>query len=350
MRPAKVVRYGIIVASTLTLLFCLIGIVLTGPISVRVRPLDLNLNVSAERIRADVFELTGPLAPRDVNHPDNLDKAAGWIAGEMRAAGIRVEVQTYTVDGRTYRNVIGVQQGSDPFRGALVVGAHYDSMDGVPGADDNASGVAALLELVRTLPYRFPKRNRYFVAFCTEEVPHFRSEDMGSYRFAERLRREGELVDLMIALDGIGYYRDEPATQRFPLPGMNLLYPNRGDFIAVVGDLTQGQSILRVRSGMQATRMIDVRSIRAPTDLMKADGSDHLSFRRLDMPGVWVTDTASLRNPHHHSTRDTSDTLDYERIASVVEALHGVLWENPRGPLPRRGKPAPKPTTPDPSS
>jgi len=311
------------------LVFALLGIVLTGPVTVRLPSLKLNPAVSATRLRESVEKLCFGFGPRSYRHPENLDAAADWIADRFRAAGLAVEFQEYHVEGTRFRNVIARRPGSDPLAGIDVIGAHYDAYDEFPGADDNASGVAVLLELTRTLPDDPHQRTQIFVAFSTEEPPYFGTEQMGSHVFAQRLVDRGERVELMIALDLVGYYSDEPGSQRFPVPGLGLFYPSKGDFVAVIGDMRAGPWLKRVKRGMRAMDAIPVHSFRASPGIAPVHLSDHLAFRRLGLPGVQVTDTAFMRYPHYHSAEDVPDRLDYERMALVVRALHGVIWEGP---------------------
>lgn len=309
------------------LLLCLTGILITGPIVPKPPRLDLDIAPSSARLRRDVVRLVEEFSPRSYRNAANLDRAADWIGAELEAAGLEVEYQSYEIDAGRFRNVIGVHRGVERDGPVLVVGAHYDAFEEFPGANDNASGVAVLLELARTRPQRVVHTDRYFVAFCTEEPPQFRSDQMGSAAFARELERRTIEVELMIALDVVGYYSDTPGSQRFPLPGLGLLYPDRGDFVAVVGDLSSGNAIRRVKYGMRRTRAIPVHSFRAPPRFAPVDLSDHFSFRRLGMPAIQVTDTAFMRYPYYHTAGDTVEKLDYERMAALVTALHGVLWD-----------------------
>jgi hypothetical protein len=314
-----------VTGAVLLFICCCLAILLTGPIEVRTKRVDLDMKISAERLRRDVEKLCGELTPRSFRHTENLDRAADWIAEELKAAGLEVRVQEYDIGNATYRNVIAYREGADREAGATIIGAHYDAFDEFPGADDNASGVAALLELARTLPRERPRKDQYLVAFSTEEPPFFATEDMGSYRFARSLKDEGVKVDLMVSLEMVGFFSDEPGSQSFPLPGLKFLYPSTGNFIAVIGDLGSGGPIKRTRMGMQAAESIPVYSFRAPGALAGVKWSDHYSFRRLGYWGVMVTDTAFMRNPNYHTAHDTPEKLDYDRMAEVVLALHGVL-------------------------
>lgn len=328
MRRFSFWRVGFFLALLLCFAWALGAIVLTGPVVARVPHVELGVDVSTHRLRADVRRLCDEFTPRDASHPANLARAAEWIAAELQEAGLVVERQSYVAGRATFTNILGRQRGSRPELGTVVVGAHYDAYGPFPGADDNASGVAALLELARGLKHRpAPRHPRLFAFFSTEEPPYHATPWMGSAVLARSLIDGGEKVDLMIALDGLGYFSEAKHSQSFPHPVMRTLYPTRGDFIAIVGDLGAGPSIERVKRGMTAIDAIEVHSLRAPTWLAPVDLSDHAPFRDLGLPGVLVTDTAFMRNPHYHAATDTPDRLDYDRLAAVVQALHGVLDE-----------------------
>jgi len=318
---------GFFVTVGLVFIGSLLGILLTGPVVVRVPRVDLGVDPSSERLRESVEKLCSEFTPRSHRDVRSLDRAADWIAGRFRDSGLDVEFQEYGIEAAVYRNVIARRAGSDPSAGAIVIGAHYDAYGDMPGADDNASGVAVLLELARTLPDGPTKRTHYLVAFSTEEPPHFGTDDMGSYVFARGLQDSGVDVVLMVALDLVGFYSDEPGSQRFPSAVFRLLYPHRGNFIAVVGDLKAGPGIERAKRGMLAGGRLPVHSLRAPRSTGLVHLSDDFSFRRLGLAGVVVTDTAFLRNPHYHEPEDTPEKLDYERMAELVKSLHGILWE-----------------------
>jgi len=322
-----VVRIVVATALACGFLASLLAIVLTGPIIGRSQRFDVAVDASPQRLERDVRLLSEEFVPRDFEHRENLDRAADWIADELEQTGLDVSFQDYTIEGARYRNVVASRAGWVAGAGAIVVGAHYDAYDEFPGANDNASGVAVLLELARTLPTARMRGPLYLVAFSTEEPPYFRSENMGSSIFARDLIVQEIDVDLMIALDVVGYYSNEKNSQDFPAlaPLMRLLYSDTGNFVTVVGDLGSGKAIKRVKIGMLSTRALPVESFRAPASVPGVDYSDHLSFRRLGQPAVLITDTAFMRYPQYHTAEDTAEKLDYERMASLVQALHGVL-------------------------
>jgi Peptidase family M28 len=302
--------------------------IIRGPFVGRVEVRPVDAAVSVERLRSTVETLAGRFRTRWITHPETLESAADWIAERMRSAGLEVAFQSFDLREGQFRNVVGVRQGVDASAPLLVVGAHYDAYGEMPGADDNASGVAGLLELATTLEADVP-RTVHFVAFVNEEPPFFGGDDMGSMRYARALAERGTDVGLMISLEMIGCYSDAPGSQRYPLRAFRLVYPDRGNFLAVVGDLGSTAAIREVKRALLATDALPIYSFRGPRWIPGVDWSDHSSFRRFGFRAVMVTDTAFLRNPRYHTRHDTPDTLDYVRMAAAVRALHGVLRSNP---------------------
>jgi hypothetical protein len=308
LRRATAIRSVFFVLVAALLLGSLVAIGITGPVVVRAPKLDVQVDPSPERLRTDVERLA--LAP---------GRAAEWLADELYQAGLEVELEPYEENGASYQNVVAFRRGLDAGDPVRVIGAHYDADRATAGADDNASGVAVLLEIARTLQAEKPRRSQYLVAFGTRAS--------GSRRFVERLLSQGVAVDVMVALDRVGYYDRAPGSQRFPWPGLGLLYPRTGDFVTVVGDTRAGSSIRQIKLALMAVCALPVESLRAPTSLSWIEGSDERAFREAGLPAVLVTDTGILRNPHDHSASDTPDTLDYARMAELVRCFHGLLWD-----------------------
>jgi hypothetical protein len=283
---------------------------------------------SAEQLEADVRRLAVDFHPRSADHPENLAKAADHIRGVFREAGAKVSLQPVGVQGHRYVNVIG---HFGPEAGPLlVIGAHYDTHVGTPGADDNASGVAGLLELARLLARTPPAGPVQLVAYPLEEQPYFRTGDMGSARHARALRAAGREVRLMVSLEMIGSFSEEPGSQRYPLAGLSLLYPQQGDFIALVGRFGDFGAMRRMKAAMAGASPLPVRSINAPPALVQGiDWSDHLNYWNEGYPAVMVTDTAFLRNAQYHQPGDTPDKLDYRRMAQVVQGLLAFARQAP---------------------
>ena len=271
------------------------------------------------RLETHVRALSERFSPRGDRNLRNLDAAAGYIADMLRAAGGQVSDQPYSSDGYTYRNVIAAFGPQSEER--VVIGAHYDTFRGFPGADDNASGVAGVLELARLLGAGSPRVRVELVAYSLEEPPHFRTESMGSAVHAASLEAKKARVRAMISLEMIGCFSDEKDSQAYPLGVLKLLYPSTGNFIAVVGRIGGGRLVRVVKTAMRAATRLPVESINAPGFIPGIDFSDHLSYWEQGYPALMVTDTAFYRNPRYHASDDTADTLDYERMALVVDGL-----------------------------
>jgi Zn-dependent M28 family amino/carboxypeptidase len=241
----------------------------------------------------------------------DLDTPARYIEAALAAP---VSIQEFASGGRTVRNL---EAGAGP----IVVGAHYDTVPGSPGADDNASGVAVLIELSRLVGARVR-----CVAFANEEMPYFLGPEMGSWNWAKRARAQGERVKAMFSLEMLGYYSDAPRSQRYPFP-LGFIYPDRANFIAFVGDLGAARLVRRSVKLFREKTAFPSESLAAPSFIPGVTWSDHWSFRRHGYPAVMVTDTAFYRYPHYHLPSDTPEKLDYERMAQVTVGLAGMLNE-----------------------
>jgi len=269
----------------------------------------------------------------NVAHYDELEKSARYIEAALASYGYTVNRQTfdaddYVSDTRTVRNIEVVIEPRDPGPATetLVVGAHYDSAIGAPGANDNGSGVAAVIELARLLgdlEGKSPRRIR-LVLFVNEEMPYFRTQEMGSLQYAAALAARNERVVAMYSLETIGYYASEPGSQRYPFP-FALLFPDRGDFLAFVGML-DARPLLRasIRSFRSHTKFPTIGGV-APAFIPGIDFSDHWAFAQHGFPAIMLTDTAPYRYPHYHTFRDTPDKVDAEKLARVVKGVERMI-------------------------
>lgn len=276
----------------------------------------------AARARRCVMELSTRFPSRNGLNPRALHGAAEFVEGEFRALGFDVVAQEYSSHGVPVRNLAVIKPGTDSAMPCIVLGAHYDSVIGTPGADDNASGVAALLELARLLKDFSSQRAIHFVAFPHEEPPYFYTQLMGSRHYAKRLKENGHKVHAMFALEMLGY-AGAMTPQKYPFLFLRQLggYPRYGNYIALVGNLRSMTLVRRVKRIMQQACSIGVESLSAPGFLPPLFLSDHSSFWRYGFPGIMVTDTAFLRNPNYHLPSDTADTLNYTFLADVVLGL-----------------------------
>ncbi|MBH0198904.1 MAG: M28 family peptidase [Nitrospira sp.] len=283
-------------------------------------------NVRAE-LEALVRSLAGTIGPRSYQDPANLNAAADFIARRLASYGYDLTEQPYQVGGLAVRNIIAERRGTDQPDRVIVVGAHYDTVVGSPGADDNASGVAVLLELARLhAETRFRKTVR-FVAFTLEEPPFFRSRQMGSRVYARLLKEQGEHVEAMLCLESVGYYSQEPGSQSFPslVFWLRWRYPTTGNFITIVSDDDSQPLQTQVRDGLVAHMDLPVETYAGPWWIPGVDWSDHGSFWNEGYPAVMLTDTALFRNPHYHRPTDLPDTLDYRAMSELVRGLAAAL-------------------------
>jgi Zn-dependent M28 family amino/carboxypeptidase len=290
--------------------------------------------VNPKILEAHVRMLSETFHPRDAAHPKNLNRTADYVRDQFVTLGFAPREQQYDADGLNARNIIvRIEPANSAHRAAptLVIGAHYDSdaASSTPGADDNASGVAGLIELARALRAseitKTITRPIELVAYTLEEQPYFRSENMGSARHAAALRARAESVHLMLSLEMIGTFTDRPDSQTYPLPGLGALYPTRGNFIAIVGRFHETTITRRIKAAMQGATALPVRSINALPIVPGLDFSDHMNYWAEGFPALMITDTAFLRNKHYHERSDTAEKLDYMKMAQVVQGMWAVI-------------------------
>ncbi|WP_082318109.1 M28 family peptidase [Hymenobacter sp. DG25A] len=268
--------------------------------------------------------LTTTPEPRNHLHLASLNQAAEYIKAGLAAAGARPTEQPYEVNGRTYRNILG---SFGPVEGPrLIIGAHYDVCGEQPGADDNGTGVAALLEVARllgrqpALPYRVD-----VVAYTLEEPPFFRTPQMGSYVHAQSLHKAGVTVRGMVALEMLGYYDDQKGTQDYPVAPLKWIYGSRGNYVTVARKIGDGRFARQFARHYKAAATLPVKRFTAPVWLPGIDFSDHLNYWHFGYPAVLLTDTAFYRNKHYHEPTDTPDRLDMRRLSLAVDALLAVV-------------------------
>lgn len=286
-------------------------------------PLTVELSALSERLEDHVYHLSGRIGERSAGQAVKLNETADYIQGQLESYGY---IPTSRVFGEDqFRNIEVDLYGREKRDEIIVIGAHYDTTWLTPGADDNASGVAGLLEIARSLKdRRFPRTIR-FIAFANEEVPSYRRAEMGSMYSAKRSWSRTESISGMIALEMIGYYSDEPGSQRYP-DIMQRFYPDKGNFIAFVSNLGSRDFALRAISYFREQAVFPSEGLVAPQWLERdIRRSDHASYWYYDFPAIMVTDTAFMRNRNYHSASDTHDTLDYDGMARVVQGLTVML-------------------------
>ena len=294
-------------------------------------PLTPAEETSRAALEGHVRVLAGDIGQRNMMTYAALEKAANYIEGAFMELGYQVSAQQFEADGHTVRNLEVFLPGQTWPEEIIIVGAHYDTVYGCPGANDNASGVAAVLELARLLAAEPLGRTVRFVAFVNEEPPYFQSKLMGSRVYAANAASQGDNIIAMFSLETIGYYDSRPRSQHYPFP-FNFFYPNRGDFIGFVGNLSSRQLLRRSIQAFRQHTSFPSQGVAAPSWVPGISWSDQDSFWRHGYPAIMLTDTAPFRYPYYHTSRDTIDKLDYPRLARVVGGLAQMIRELARLP------------------
>jgi hypothetical protein len=277
------------------------------------------------RLQEHVVRLSKSTVGRNIISADNLTPARNYIARQFTNMGFNPRYQSYEIEGDEYSNIIVDIPSSVEGAPVLIVGAHYDSVENSPGANDNASGVAALIEIGRYFSIHQPLHNHLrLIAFANEEPPFFQTEEMGSLLYAKTLSSKDEMVLGMISLETIGFYTDEKGSQKYPRL-FNLLYSDQGNFLSFVGNfqsrnlLTSSIALFRKQSNVPSEGVV------SPAFVPGVGWSDHWSFWKTGQNAIMVTDTAPYRYRHYHKTTDTPDKLNYNQYAKVVFGLYKVI-------------------------
>jgi Zn-dependent M28 family amino/carboxypeptidase len=279
--------------------------------------------VLREELRADVQMLAGQIGERNMAHYPQLNAAADFIESSFARAGLQPRRDTYELNGRSCHNIEAEIRGASPQ--IVLVGAHYDSVFGAPGANDNGSGVAATLALARRFAARSSSCTLRFVAFVNEEPPYFQTPQMGSFVYASRCKARGDRISAMISLETIGYFSDAPHSQTYPSAGLGVFYPTVGNFIGFVGNVHSRALLRRSLALFRQQGKLPSQGAALPSFIPGIAWSDQWSFWQHGYPAIMITDTAPFRYPHYHSVTDTPDKLDYDRFALVVSGTQKVI-------------------------
>lgn len=276
------------------------------------------------RLKVHVSVLAEEIGPRNIFVPDNWNAASDYIRTFWENRRYRVNTQTYSVQNIACHNLaVEIPGKSEPDK-IVLIGAHYDTVSYCPGANDNGSAVAALLELSRLFASRSSQKTIRFVAFANEEPPFFKTRQMGSLVYAKGCKEKKEDIVAMVCLETIGYYREEPNTQEYPFP-LSFFYPNKGNFIAVVGNLRSKPLVKSFSRSFMQESDFPVECAAVFGFIPGIDWSDHWSFWQCGYPAIMITDTALFRYPYYHSVEDTPDKLDYHSLARVTSGIFKAL-------------------------
>lgn len=268
-----------------------------------------------------VHVLGGVIGERHLDRPNALRGAAAYIRTAWARDGLSASEEPFEVGGQSVMNLVVEQRGVSRPQEIVVVGAHYDSAPGTPGANDNGTGVALLLEMARVLKDEALPRTIRYVAFVNEEPPHFFSERMGSRVHARRARQRGDNIVAMASLETLGYYAAADGTQRYPFP-FGFFYPRTGNFLAVVGNLRSRGLVVEFLRHFMAATPFPVEGAATFEWIPGINWSDHWSFWKEGYPAIMLTDTAPFRYPEYHGPRDLPDRITAPEFA---RAAHGII-------------------------
>lgn len=275
---------------------------------------------TAENLKKTVKILSEEIGERNTKNPENLEKSARYLESVFREYGYQPQRNSYEYKSVDVSNIYVVKSASRKTDRTIVIGAHYDSLHGTVGANDNASGVAVLLELARMLKTISLEANLHFVGFVNEEPPYFQTADMGSVVYAKRLRQQRIKVIAMYSLETMGAYYDDAGSQSYPFP-LDAYYPDVGNFIAFVSNPYSKQLLEKSIKQFREMAVVPSEGLSAPEVLEGVSWSDHWSFWQEGYPAVMITDTAPFRYEHYHKTSDSFDKIDYQRMSRVT---HGI--------------------------
>jgi hypothetical protein len=330
---SSVLRFTIAVAAILLLLWWF-GMRMPGKNVSKAGPLSPDEVALREELRANVQKLAGEIGERNLWHYAQLNAAADFIEDSLSRAGLRTRRDSYEMRGQACHNIEAEIPGNRSE--IIVIGAHYDSVFGSPGANDNGTGAAAVLALAqrfaaretkRSPPQRAPTKTLRFVAFVNEEPPYFLSGEMGSLVYARRCKERGDKISAMISLETIGYFSDAPRSQTYPSPGLGVFYPKVGNFIGFVSNVRSRALLRHVITLFRKHAKIPSEGASLPAFIPGVSWSDQWSFWQHGYAAIMVTDTAPFRYPYYHSSTDTPDKLDYDRFTLVVSGMEKVIQE-----------------------
>ena len=277
-----------------------------------------------DELARNVQTIAGQIGERNTMHYHKLIAAADFIEKSLTEAAYKVRRQEFTADGKKCYNLEAELIGSKSPDKIIVIGAHYDSVYGSPGANDNGSGVAAALVLARCFAGKPTASTIRFVFFANEEPPFYKTDEMGSLVYAKECKQNNENIVAMLSLETIGYYTDKPRSQKYPFP-FSLFYPPVGNFLGFVSN-TKNRALLKQVVGLfRQNCQFPSQAGAIPEFVEGINWSDHWAFWQHGYPAIMVTDTAPFRYPHYHQPFDTPDKLDYERLARVTTGLEAVL-------------------------
>lgn len=327
----KDVLYLIIIFTILFCTLCMVGLRNLTSFPVQsykgtLPPETLEEAFIRSELQLHVETLAVKIGERNFAHYDKLNAAADYIEQSFLQTGLSVQRHTYSIKDKIYYNIEAEKKGLHQPDKIIIVGAHYDSVQGSPGANDNGSGIAGVLSLARAFSTKSTARTIRFVAFANEEPPFFLSKNMGSYAYAKRCKERKENIIAMLSLETIGYYSDEERSQHH-FPPLGFFYPSKGNFIAFASNLASRKLLREVTISFRRHKQFPSEGGAFPGFFPGIFWSDHWAFWKMGYRALMVTDTAFLRYPYYHTAQDTPDKINFESMSRVVSGLEKVIGD-----------------------
>jgi Zn-dependent M28 family amino/carboxypeptidase len=289
-------------------------------------PLTFEQTSIREELVCDISKLASEIGERNIWSYQNLGTAAGFIKDSLTDRDYKVNRQNFLVEGKTCSNIETEISGTKRANEIVVIGAHYDTVFGSPGADDNGSGVAAILILARRFAGQRPVQTLRFVLFANEEPPFFQTKDMGSLIYAKSCKIKNDNIVAMLCLESIGYYSEQPNSQEYPFP-YNYMYPSTGNFIGFVSNLSSRKLLHKLIASFRRNCKLPSQGGVAPGLIPGVAWSDHWSFWQQGYPAIMITDTAPFRYPYYHDPKDTADRICYDHLTRIISGLQATIAE-----------------------
>lgn len=281
-----------------------------------------DLKIIKNNLYHHVDVLSQKIGERNSYNYTALERAYKYIIETMRSSSFHIKDLEYRHEQLTFHNIVAEKIGNKYPEEIIIIGAHYDTVYNSPGADDNASGIAALLEFIRLYDAYKNQRTMRFVAFTLEEPPFYSTSKMGSHVYAQICKELQENIITMVSLEMLAYFTNKNKSQQYPHPDMVALYPDRGNFIGIVGDEKSKLIVEKITQTVKNYSNIPVESLVAHRAVPGVSLSDHASFWNFGYKAIMVTDTAFYRNPHYHRSDDTIDTLNFKYFSKLVLGLY----------------------------
>lgn len=285
-----------------------------------------DLNHIRQELESDIYFMSVTLGPRNAFSYERLRQCAAWIKKRWESQGYAVKSHTFSIQGQDYENLEIEIKGRKSPTEIVIVSAQYDTLPDSPGANNNASGVAVLLQLSNLLKNYSPDRTLRLINFVNEEDPFFGTEWMGSFTYAEDVYKRNENIKIMLSIDSIGIYKDEPGSQKLPFP-FSVFYPDRGNFLAFIGDFDSRTYMIRATKGFKKGSSFPIKAGVVPKWVKGAAWSDHSSFWKFGFAGMQITDTGAFRSPYHTTAEDTMEKIDIEALSRIVMGMYGSIIE-----------------------